>query len=518
MDNKKISKIIDKKNKIKKDFASESEKLEKSGNFEDSDYLQGLKGPEVLYTEISYQGENENYSLIKVHKMSVNKKELGKIKTSLKRSRFGTPKLKKREVSIDKARAEKLALNFFSKRLKSFLVSRMNTEENINNLKEFKKNKLNEKINNTIKTEANNYNEYLDEKPKEKRNNKSYTINIENNEVYRNKRRLETDFNSHKKEKSIKRQNEENILNKKEDRKLILNLDKISNNTINNISSGKNNNRGITKTNNSYYKIMLNSNYKNKNNQRNNTENNFASEYKEKINNTYKNTPKRNDININSNSNSKTKLNKYFYNKRLANDTIHNINISKNSTNNLNINNTINYNQETNRTTSSLISVTQSNSKQQKYTSRRNQNNLPILNLDSILSKNKEADKKKELFSTNRKQRFSKKKVQEKPKYETKTMIKVNKGLINNNNNKSELTNEKKYQNKGQEKAVKKNEIKNYRIEKNDEIKTKKNILEKYQKKPMKSVDVNNIDINLNNNSKEVNSVKSFYKRRAKII
>lgn len=114
-------------NKIKNklDDNKEIKKLENINN------LKILKNENILLDELNDDDDEDEYfkqPLMRVHRLSLKKKELGRIRRSLILSE---EKLKKREkpVSINKEKAEELAIHYFLKRRKLFHEGRLNQEK-----------------------------------------------------------------------------------------------------------------------------------------------------------------------------------------------------------------------------------------------------------------------------------------------------------------------------------------------------------------------------------------------------
>ena len=116
-------------------------------NSEDRDILGEFK--EEKKSEKSSDEEEDDYfdqPLMKVHRMSIKNKELGKIINNLKKEMSKSRKFE--PVSIDKAKAERMAQNFFRKKFSSFSESKIKSEDNIKNTNDIAKASPIKKLNN----------------------------------------------------------------------------------------------------------------------------------------------------------------------------------------------------------------------------------------------------------------------------------------------------------------------------------------------------------------------------------
>ena len=505
-------------------------------DIEDKDILGEFKSKQKIYISNKENINHLNEPLMKVHRISMQKKEFAQVRPNLKKNitdllprklprKFGP-------VSIDKSRAQRMAHNFFSKRLKSLTVSRMKSEDSIKTVSELSKLKPNKNLNNIkLEKKTDNF------KEKEKiiinkiKNMKINTGDNDMNKYYIKNRRLTTDINQNIEELNLK-QNPLGIREKKNNGTYRLNLDKISNNV--NCFDNDNDNDDKNKNNN-YYTIEINKNKNksimvdnklrkdkeiniNKNNNlkdaKVNKKNSEDKTYYKKntFNNKTINTPIYQGIKININNN-------YYTNKR-SNHTIHSIKDTKNNTiksntrhntltiktNLNNFNNTISYNFGDNKRTSSLTSLTQPNRSSKNSIGRRSNDSIPALHFDKLkIEKQKE---KNDNLSSYRKQIQMLKghTNSEVPKEAKNVMIKVNKRNINNDKNELKTKKvEKKEEKNKTEKDIKvrygKSQMNDVEKQKNKKIERKEN---GYDKK---------IEI-ISNGNKDVNSVKCFYKRR----
>ena len=79
-----------------------------------------------------------NQPLMKVHRMSMKKKELAKIRSNLKKRNNNIEKpISIESVSIDKEKAQQMAQNFFRPRLRYFNQIRINSESNDKNISDY---------------------------------------------------------------------------------------------------------------------------------------------------------------------------------------------------------------------------------------------------------------------------------------------------------------------------------------------------------------------------------------------
>ena len=126
-------KINSQQNNIK-DYSKEfkDKNVEKKIEEEKINENEELKNP----VEDDEEDEYFNQPLMKVHRMSMRKKEMGKIRNNLKKSNVKKPESLD-IVSIDRVKAQHMAQNFFSTRLKYFNQIRMNSESNDKNKSDY---------------------------------------------------------------------------------------------------------------------------------------------------------------------------------------------------------------------------------------------------------------------------------------------------------------------------------------------------------------------------------------------
>mgnify|MGYP006873026418 FL=1 len=131
--------------------------------------------------------------LMRVHRMSINSKDLGKLRRKLSVNNEKEKEKERKEVSIDKDLALKAALNYFGKRLESFHGGRLNTDRNRSN---------------------NSHSDYFNKK-------KAFNKNLTNNRTKPNltiyKENEENEEKSNKKDEEIKRKEKEEKKEKKEE-------------------------------------------------------------------------------------------------------------------------------------------------------------------------------------------------------------------------------------------------------------------------------------------------------------
>ena len=131
-----------KKNKENQDFhigkSQEKEKEKETLKFEDNN----IKEIDNIYEEKKIEDDEDdayfNQPLMKVHRMSMKKKELAKIRSNLKKRNNNIEKpISIESVSIDKEKAQQMAQNFFRPRLRYFNQIRINSESNDKNISDY---------------------------------------------------------------------------------------------------------------------------------------------------------------------------------------------------------------------------------------------------------------------------------------------------------------------------------------------------------------------------------------------
>ena len=509
-------------------------------NSEDRDILGEFK--EEKKSEKSSDEEEDDYfdqPLMKVHRMSIKNKELGKIINNLKKEMSKSRKFE--PVSIDKAKAERMAQNFFRKKFSSFSESKIKSEDNIKNTNDIAKASPIKKLNN-IRIYS------INDNTEEKQNiinndNNIKAINEGNDEYikdYKKHRRIVSDVNKSMNLKSDVDQNKDlPQKEKKYKRNFKLYLDKISSNSIKNnniIKEPDKNKKSInnidkneTKKNNrinNNERIIINKVYnkpkdiyntQETNNKRNNINNN------EKNNNNINYNKYVNNLNTtrNKNSNIKTSFinnklekkntsfsSKYIYNKNGLNNTTYtnynnnnkysnnkyksneiNYNVTIN-TNKKNLNNNnISFNKDFNKTKSSLSSLTPSNSNLNKFMGRVQKIGVPSIGFEKIKKeKEKENEEKEDIkaLSSYRKKLLSReKKNSQEPKVIYKAVIRVNKANVYNKDNNNYNSKYAYTDKKNQKSVIRKEEEKKVKTERKQEIiHTEENIHVSHRQKP----------------------------------
>ena len=169
----------------KLDNEKENHKFE-NDNFQDYSYLE--KKDEDDDEEDAYF----NQPLMRVHRMSIHSKDLGRLNRRLslhkEREREKEKEKERKEVSIDKDLAVKAALNYFGKRLKSFHGARINSERNRRN---------------------NSHSDYFNK-------NKAFTKNLASNRTRPNLTVFREDKEIEENEEKYDRKEEENKMEMKE--------------------------------------------------------------------------------------------------------------------------------------------------------------------------------------------------------------------------------------------------------------------------------------------------------------
>ncbi len=138
---KKLSKLDENQiDEVKRNYAIEEKEQE---NFNDS-------SEEAIRDKKIEEDEEEHMSqpLLIVHRMSMKKIEMAKIRNNFKKNYIKKPEPKE-HIEIDKERAKKMAQNFFRKKLKYFNRIRNNTE-NENNMSEYLTSQPKKQFNNIL--------------------------------------------------------------------------------------------------------------------------------------------------------------------------------------------------------------------------------------------------------------------------------------------------------------------------------------------------------------------------------
>ena len=178
---------------------NEKEKLEKKEEKKENGNNDDLK----IYDD-EEEDEYFNQPLMKVHRMSMKKKELGRIRNNLKKLNIKKPE-SINNVTIDRNKAQQMAQNFFKRRLTYFNKIRTNSESNDKNISDYVSSKPKRYFKNILSDNSDINNNFSQEKNNTKRiniNTNIYKLEDENdneNEKYninlkKKFRRLPTDI------------------------------------------------------------------------------------------------------------------------------------------------------------------------------------------------------------------------------------------------------------------------------------------------------------------------------------
>lgn len=453
-------------------------KLDGNHIFEEKrNYTIEEKEQENIYE--SKEGENEdkkkeddgeeyfNQPLLMVHRMSMKKKELGKIRSNLKKANIKKPETLE-PIAINKEKAKQMAQNFFKRKLKYFNQIKNNTETENNLSDNFnsqpKRHFKNISSNNTLEIKT----DYSQDK-----SNNIIKRKIENQQIFGNKlrkkrfERLPTDILQYKDIKiniePIEEKKEEKNKEKGEIKKEIK-------------EKGEEEEAKIEKE-----KLPQKE-----------EENNIKEEKIE--------APK-----ILKEEEHKEKVFKRKFRLRLDN-------INSNIKNNRN-----NDNLKQNKTNPSIIESTKLNLTDRDLSGSRNKNNFMRNTLNANINKGihtqtEKNEEKGNLTFRGFRRKFGKKNDEADSKIEYKAIIKVNKRIIDNKEN-----------NKNEEKESVENKYKKFKeLKEQNKIKTEDNIRTRYGKKDLKIDDEKNLKIVKNEIPKEniINKIgskvskRNFYKRR----
>ena len=474
-----------------KDYLAEFKEKNKSPKNEEKN---NESNDEIKLYENEEEDEYLNQPLMKVHRMSMKKKELAKIRNNLKKSNMKNPE-SINNVTIDRNRAQKMAQNFFKTRLKYFNQIRMNSESKDKNISDYVSSKPKRHFKNILSNNSDINNDFSEDK----NNNNKININT-------NKYNFEDENENEK----------HNINLKKKFRRLPTDIYK------NNYDS---------------YLIQnnLNKNEENKENKEKH-KNNDKIMIKEKEIKKEKLEDKKGEIKVISikeikeipkkeNKEEPKKIKKEEQIKLQKEEIKQQIPINKREYrrkyNLSNISQTNNYvhkrnnwsysfNKEANKTTSSLINSTQQNIKPKNIGGIRIRL-LPLESLQKELNQETEKNEEKENLSSFRYRRKYKQKEnkteKEEPKLVYKAVIRVNKRIFQNNVNTKKEPIENKYK-----------KFKEIKVGNN--YNTEENIRNRYEKK----INQNNDEVNkknekekikkLNDNKKDYKTSTAFYRRR----
>ena len=505
-------------NKIKMENENKNEK----NALEDKDYLAEFNEKEKLEKKEEkkengnnddlkiYDDEEEdeyfNQPLMKVHRMSMKKKELGRIINNLKKLNVKKPESIS-NVTIDRNKAQQMAQNFFKRRLTYFNKIRTNSESNDKNISDYVSSKPKRHFKNILSDNSEINNNFSQEKNNTKRiniNTNIYKLEDENdneNEKYninlkKKFRRLPTDIyknnnydtyltqdnsekKQEKKEKEKRKNNELIMIKEKEE------IKEIPKKEIKVIPKKE-------------IKVIPKKEIKEVSKKEKKEEPKPIKEQKKEIKELKQEIP--------------IPINKREYRRKYILSNLDNTNIV-NRRNNRN-NWSYSFNEESNRTASSLINTTQQNLKPKNIGGIRIRL-MPFDNLQKELNQENEKNevnevKERENLSSFRYRRKYKQKEdkteEEEPKLVYKAVIRVNKKIKPNNESTKKETIENKYQ-----------KFKEIKID--GKYNTEENIRNRYGKKininddeVNKKIEKEKIKENNDNNNKTVST--AFYRRR----
>ena len=491
-------------NEKRKEKEKEAEKIKEkeieNNILEDKDYLAEFKEKNNLEKKEEKKNENNddlkiyedneedgyfNQPLMKVHRMSMKKKELGRIRNNLKKHNMKKPE-SINNVTIDRNKAQQMAQNFFKTRLKYFYQIRMNSESNDKNISDYVSSKPKRHFKNILSNNSDIDNDFTQEKNNTKRiniNTNKYKFEDENEKHNINLkkvfRRLPTDIYKNNYDNYLTQDNLEKNEESKEKEKT-KNIDKIG---IKEKEEKKEEIKEIPKK-----------------------------EIKEIPKKEIKEIPK---IEIKEEQQKEIKdvikqqipINKRDYRRRYNLSNLGKTNIV-NKRNNW----SYSFNNEANKTASSIINTTQQNIKPKKFDGIRIRL-LPLENLQKELNQDNEEkdekDEKENLSSFRYRRKFKqkeKKNEEEEPKLVYKAAIRVNKRVFQNNENTKKEPAENKYQ-----------KFKEIKVD--NKYNTEENLRNKYREKKKQNEDEINkivekekIKENNDNNNKTIST--AFYRRR----
>ena len=505
-------------NKIKMENENKNEK----NSFEDKDYLAEFNEKEKLEKKEEkkengnnddlkiYDDEEEdeyfNQPLMKVHRMSMKKKELGRIINNLKKLNVKKPESIS-NVTIDRNKAQQMAQNIFKRRLTYFNKIRTNSESNDKNISDYVSSKPKRHFKNILSDNSDINNNFSQEKNNTKRiniNTNIYKLEDENdneNEKYNinlNKkfRRLPTDiYKNNNYDTYLTQDNSEKKQEKKEKEKrknndLIMIKEKEEIKEI-----PKKEIKVIPKK---EIKVIPKKEIKEVPKKEKKEEPRPIKEQKKEIKELKQEIP--------------IPINKREYRRKYILSNLDNTNIV-NRRNNKN-NWSYSFNEESNRTASSLINTTQQNLKPKNIGGIRIRL-MPFDNLQKELNQENEKNEVNEVkerenlssFRYRRKYKEKENKTEEgEPKLVYKAVIRVNKRIKPNNESTKKEPIENKYQ-------------KFKEIKTDNKYNTEQNLRNRYGKKMNinddevnKKIEKEKIKENNDNNNKTVST--AFYRRR----
>ena len=518
-----LSQITKEKSEKEKEAEKIKEKEIENNILEDKDYLAEFKEKNNLEKKEEKKNENNddlklyedneedeyfNQPLMKVHRMSMKKKELGRIRNNLKKQNKKKPE-SINNVTIDRNKAQQMAQNFFKTRLKYFYQIRMNSESNDKNISDYAGSKPKRHFKNILSNNSDIDNDFTQEKNNTKRiniNTNKYKFEDENEKHNINLkkvfRRLPTDIYKNNYDNYLTQDNLEKNEESKEKEKT-KNIDKIG-------IKEKEEKKGQIKIKKEEIKVIPKKEIKEvskkeiKEIPKKEIKEVSKKEIKEIPKKEIKEIPKKEikeipKIEIKEEQKKEIKdeikhqipINKRDYRRRYNLSNLGKTNIV-NKRNNW----SYSFNNETNKTASSIINTTQQNIKPKKELNQDNE-------------EKDEKDEKENLSSFRYRRKFKqkeKKNEEEEPKLVYKAAIRVNKRIFQNNENTKKEPAEKKYQ-----------KFKEIKVD--NKYNTEENLRNKYREKKKQNEDEINkivekekIKENNDNNNKTIST--AFYRRR----
>ena len=480
---------------------NEKKKLEKKEEKKENGNNDDLK----IYDD-EEEDEYFNQPLMKVHRMSMKKKELGRIINNLKKLNVKKPESIS-NVTIDRNKAQQMAQNFFKRRLTYFNKIRTNSESNDKNISDYVSSKPKRNFKNILSDNSEINNNFSQEKNNTKRININTNIceledeNDNENEkcninLKKKFRRLPTDiYKNNNYDTYLTQDNSEKKQEKKEKEKrknndLIMIKEKEEIKEI-----PKKEIKVIPKK---EIKVIPKKEIKEVSKKEKKEEPKPIKEQKKEIKELKQEIP--------------IPINKREYRRKYILSNLDNTNIV-NRRNNRN-NWSYSFNEESNRTVSSLINTTQQNLKPKNIGGIRIRL-MPFDNLQKELNQENEKNevnevKERENLSSFRYRRKYKEKEnkteEEEPKLVYKAVIRVNKRIKQNNESTKKEPIENKYQ-------------KFKEIKTDNKYNTEQNLRNRYGKKMNinddevnKKIEKEKIKENNDNNNKTVST--AFYRRR----
>ena len=458
--------------------------------------INGKKELEKIYEDNDIEDEFIEQPLMKVHRMSMRKKELGKIRNDLKKNNEQKSETIE-PVSINKSKAEHMAQNFFKKRLKYFNQEKkngINTEGNDNNINDYGINRLKKRhFNNTLSENLELKTDFSQDNDQEK---DSFLHNINNN-PFRN--------NALRKRKRLKRLHTDILsdINSKEDKYFSSNEKNKDNSKIKDIDKDKEKELKIE-----IEELKINEEenpidkYKKKENEEKKKKEDMKKQIPQPIFNQKKEYRKKFKLNL-------EKIN------NLTNDSnnISNSNFMEET----NINKTIQTTRPLNSSHSRNV-VARPNLYSKHIMGMTSDLGIPPIAINKILRTEKEIKKENEeksnLSHRGFRRKFAKKEDNEEPKLVYKAVIRVNKRVSDNNITSPITNNENKVIKEEPEKKIE--VIRETREEDNNKIKKEENIRSRYRRKGNKEDENKTIEIEIKQEivteTTDINDVKDVKK------